>query len=140
MTITTIQQITEYVSQEQPEFLTEEVGATYICWSINQFGKVYGTGLINALEELEARFHLKLSDTNMYEGLKFLESQGIITGSWEKVAGRGRPRRIYTVAQPSQLADLANLWEKFLFTKHKQGLAAALQEWYAINFPTKEAV
>ncbi len=77
-------------------------------------GESYGTELI---ERLESEFPLyRLSDTVLYGALKFLEDRQGITSHWQKVQGRGRPRRMYHVNPEwqDQAQNLARLWQQYM--------------------------
>lgn len=95
-----------------PTYLSSEQAVGYILSVLLQ-GESYGTELIQRLESEYP--HYRLSDTVLYEALKFLESEKAIIGYWQKVIGRGRPRRMYQVSPQwqAQATELARLWQEF---------------------------
>lgn len=49
----------------------------------------------------------------LYAALKFLEEEGAIAARWQKMTGRGRPRRMYRITpqwQGGEAQKLAQLW------------------------------
>jgi DNA-binding PadR family transcriptional regulator len=77
-------------------------------------GDSYGTELILLLEREYPTY--RLSDTVLYNALKFLESEKLITGYWKKVEGRGRPRRMYQIVpeRRGQAEELTRLWQEYM--------------------------
>ena len=71
----------------------------------------------NKLQLVEAEHSLyRLSDTVLYGALKFLEEEGVIKGYWQKVQGRGRPRRMYQISaeKRDEARSLGRLWHKYI--------------------------
>ncbi len=101
--------IYQFFQDPPPVYLNKELAVCYIL-SVLMHGDSYGTELIG---QLEREFPIyRLSDTVLYSALKFLEDEGVITGYWKKVEGRGRPRRMYQILPGwrRQAQDLARLW------------------------------
>lgn len=104
--------IYQFFQDPPPVYLNKELAVCYIL-SVLLRGDSYGTELIG---QLEREFPIyRLSDTVLYSALKFLEDEGVITGYWKKVEGRGRPRRMYQILSEwrHQAQDLARLWLEY---------------------------
>lgn len=104
--------IYQFFQDPPPVYLNKELAVCYIL-SVLLRGDSYGTELIG---QLEREFPIyRLSDTVLYSALKFLEDEGVITGYWKKVEGRGRPRRMYQIFPEwrHQSQDLARLWLEY---------------------------
>ncbi len=116
--------IYQYFNSPPPNYLNKEVAVCYILAVLLE-GESYGTQLIEQL----ARDYTtcRLSDTVLYSALKFLEQEGTIAGYWQKVPGRGRPRRMYYVneASRSQAEDLAHLWYSYVL-RHRASASQAM--------------
>ena len=95
-----------------PFYLNKELAVCYVL-AVLVRGDSYGTELIQLLENESNAY--RLSDTVLYIALKFLEEEGIITGYWKKVAGRGRPRRMYQIQEDAQqhAQELSHLWQEY---------------------------
>jgi Transcriptional regulator PadR-like family len=95
-----------------PLYLNQELAVCYIL-DILLEGDSYGTELIARLEHESSTY--RLSDTVLYSAIKFLEGSGTIVGYWKKVAGRGRPRRMYQIAPEwiSKSKELASFWKLY---------------------------
>jgi DNA-binding PadR family transcriptional regulator len=108
------QDIYHFFQEPPPNYLSKEVAVCYVLSVLLERGDSYGTGLIQFLET-DHRLY-RLSDTVLYSALKFLEDEAVIEGYWQRVEGRGRPRRMYQVAaEKLDLAhQLASLWHKYL--------------------------
>lgn len=104
--------IYQYFNSPPPNYLNKEVAVCYILAVLLE-GESYGTLLIEQLANDYPAY--RLSDTVLYSALKFLEQEGTIAGYWKKVAGRGRPRRMYYVSEASrrQAEELARLWYNY---------------------------
>ena len=85
-----LEDIYQYFANPPEIYLCQEQAVCYIL-SVLLEGESYGSGLIQKLEREESRY--RLSDTVLYAALKFLEDEGAIAGYWQKLEGRGRPRR-----------------------------------------------
>lgn len=96
-----------------PFYLNKELAVCYVL-AVLVRGDSYGTELIQLLENESNAY--RLSDTVLYSALKFLEEEGIIVGYWKKVAGRGRPRRMYQIQGDAQqhAQELSHLWQEYI--------------------------
>ncbi len=114
----TFEEIYQFFQDPPPIYLNKELAVCYIL-SVFLRGDSYGTELIERLEQEYSAY--RLSDTVLYSALKFLEKQGIITGYWQKVEGRGRPRRMYQIIPESktQAQELAQLWQEYTARRGK---------------------
>lgn len=110
--MTTLEQIYQFFKSPPPFYLNKELAVCYVLSVLLQHDS-YGTELINLLETEYPSY--RLSDTVLYSALKFLEDSEAVTGYWKKVAGRGRPRRMYQLTPEwhEQAAELAGLWKKY---------------------------
>ncbi|NCJ08519.1 PadR family transcriptional regulator [Synechococcales cyanobacterium C] len=108
------QDIYRYFQEPPPIYLSKEVAVCYILSTLLVQGASYGTALIQRVE-LDYPLY-RLSDTVLYSALKFLEDEEVIEGYWQKVEGRGRPRRMYQVTEEKleQAKNLSHLWERYL--------------------------
>ena len=95
-----------------PLYLNQELAVCYILDILLQDDS-YGTELIARLEHESSVY--RLSDTVLYSAVKFLEASGTIVGYWKKVAGRGRPRRMYQISPEwrNKAAELASFWDQY---------------------------
>ncbi len=95
-----------------PLYLNQELAVCYILDILLQDDS-YGTELIARLEHESSVY--RLSDTVLYSAVKFLEASGTIVGYWKKVAGRGRPRRMYQISPEwrNKAAELASFWTQY---------------------------
>jgi DNA-binding PadR family transcriptional regulator len=121
------QDIYHFFEEPPPVYLSKEVAVCYVLSILLQRGDSYGTALIQFLEKDHGLY--RLSDTVLYSALKFLEDETVIEGYWQRVEGRGRPRRMYqVVAEQLELANrLASLWQKFLDQSVEGGPTAQRQ-------------
>jgi len=105
--------IYHFFQNPPPTYLTQELAVCYVLSVLLQI-ESYGTELIQRLETEHPLY--RLSDTVLYSALKFLEDEKAITGYWKKVAGRGRPRRMYQINPEWQLQaqELASLWQDYI--------------------------
>jgi Transcriptional regulator PadR-like family len=75
----------------------------------------YGTELINSLNNSGSD---RISDTVLYEAFQYLLEKKIVTVRPVLVAGRGRPRQVYSINPdcPNLEAarEIANCWAKYL--------------------------
>jgi DNA-binding PadR family transcriptional regulator len=108
-----INDIYQFFQNPPPLFLNQELAACYVIFFLLK-GDSYGTELIQLLERDYPTY--RLSDTVLYSALKFLEDEGMITGYWKKVEGRGRPRRMYRILPEVQdhAEELATLWQRYM--------------------------
>lgn len=108
-----LQDIYQYFQSPQPIFLNQEMAVCYVLAELGHADS-YGTAFIQQLE-IQHPPH-RLSDTVLYGALKFLEKEEVIQGYWQKVVGRGRPRRMYRInpAVQGQAQELAQLWQQYL--------------------------
>lgn len=116
--MTSFEDIYQFFQSPPPVYLNKELAVCYIL-SVFLRRDSYGTELIGQLEQDYPIY--RLSDTVLYSALKFLEDQGTIIGYWKKVAGRGRPRRMYQIIPQwrSQAEDLARLWSEYTGYGHQ---------------------
>ena len=115
------QDIYHFFQEPPPLYISKEVAVCYILAVLLEHGDSYGTALIQRIEQDSSLY--RLSDTVLYSALKFLEDEKIIDGYWQKVEGRGRPRRMYQVRN-SKLdfaRQLGNLWESYVLQTDKDG-------------------
>lgn len=96
-----------------PIYLNKELAVCYVVSILLQQDS-YGTELIHQLGQDYPGY--RLSDTVLYSALKFLEEADAIEGYWQKVAGRGRPRRMYSLnpEAQAQARELAGLWQNYM--------------------------
>jgi DNA-binding PadR family transcriptional regulator len=108
-----LQDIYQYFQSPQPIFLNQEMAVCYVLAILSESDS-YGTEFIQQLEMKHAPH--RLSDTVLYGALKFLEKEAIIQGYWQKVVGRGRPRRMYRIEDNShaQARELGQLWLNYI--------------------------
>lgn len=117
-----LEEIYQFFTKPPAIYLTQEQAVCYML-SVLLEGESYGTGLI---EKLESEYpNYRLSDTVLYAALSFLEAQSAIASRWQKVEGRGRPRRMYQVSPQwfDEAQKLAALWTTSV-TKLPQDLGA----------------
>lgn len=108
-----LKDIYSYYENPQPIFLNQELAVCYVLSVLLQ-GNSYGTELIGRMEQHYPLY--RLSDTVLYAALNFLQEENVVTSYWQKVEGRGRPRRMYQLADDmhSKATELANLWESYV--------------------------
>lgn len=111
-----LEDIYEFFRNPPPTYLSQEQAVCYVL-SVLLRGESYGTELMQRLEREYPAY--RLSDTVLYSALKFLEDERAITGSWRKVEGRGRPRRMYQITPEwqEQAQELARLWHSYTTPK-----------------------
>ncbi len=107
------QDVYEFFENPPPIYLNKELAVCYVLAVLLRQDS-YGTELIQQVTD-DYPSH-RLSDTVLYSALKFLEGQGAIDGYWQKVAGRGRPRRMYRLNADWRLQaeDLADRWQGYM--------------------------
>ena len=105
--------IYHFFQNPPPTYLSQEMAVCYVLSVLLQ-GESYGTQLIERLESEHPLY--RLSDTVLYSALKFLEDKNAITSYWQKVQGRGRPRRMYQINPEwqDQAENLAGLWQEYM--------------------------
>lgn len=108
-----LEDIYQFFQNPPPTYLPQELAICYVL-SVLLRRESYGTELIQCLE-IDYPLY-RLSDTVLYSALKFLEDEKAITGYWQKVEGRGRPRRMYQVSPEwqQQAQELAHLWQDYI--------------------------
>jgi DNA-binding PadR family transcriptional regulator len=108
--------IIRFFRDPPPLYLNKELAVCYVL-SILLREDSYGTELIQRLEQEYPSY--RLSDTVLYTALKFLEDEKSIRGYWQKVEGRGRPRRMYQIHPQWQgrARELADLWDTYSRTE-----------------------
>lgn len=107
------QDIYNFFSDPPPIYLNKELAVCYVLSILLQQDS-YGTELIHQLSHTCQGY--RLSDTVLYSALKFLEEAAAVEGYWQKVEGRGRPRRMYSLNPTSkvQAEELAELWQHYM--------------------------
>jgi DNA-binding PadR family transcriptional regulator len=118
----TIEEIYQFFATQPPIYLSSEQAACYVL-SVLLIEESYGTRLIQKLESDYPPY--RLSDTVLYAALNFLETERAIASRLQKVDGRGRPRRMYSVSPQwlDEAQKLAALWTTSV-TKQPQVLEA----------------
>jgi DNA-binding PadR family transcriptional regulator len=113
------QDIYHFFQAPPPIYISKEVAVCYILAVLLEHGDSYGTALIQRIEQDSSLY--RLSDTVLYSALKFLEDEKVIDGYWQKVEGRGRPRRMYQVrnSKIDFARQLGNLWESYVLQSDK---------------------
>ncbi len=121
----TFDAIYQFFAHPTISYLTPEQAVCYVL-SVLIKRDSYGTELIQLIERNYATY--RLSDTILYQALQFLEREKMVDGYWQKVQGRGRPRRMYQICpdRQEQAADLARLWEDYIAVR-PQKLTPELQ-------------
>jgi DNA-binding PadR family transcriptional regulator len=119
--------IYQFFREPPPLYLGKEVAVCYVLSVLLRQGNSYGTELIQLIEKEYSP--CRLSDTVLYNALKFLEEEGVISGSWKKVEGRGRPRRMYQIRPESlrQAQELTHLWRKYITQYNPVSAASRLE-------------
>ena len=107
-----LEEVYQFLVTPPPTFIGQELAVCYVLSVLLQ-GESYGTELIERLEREYPKY--RLSDTVLYNALKFLESEKAITSHWEKVLGRGRPRRMYQLNSQwlRHAKKLAGFWWEY---------------------------
>jgi len=105
----TIEESYQFFARQPPIYLSCEQAVCYVL-SVLREGESYGTRLIQKLESDYPPY--RLSDTVLYAALNFLETERALESRWQKVEGRGRPRRMYQVSQEwlDEAQKLAEEW------------------------------
>jgi DNA-binding PadR family transcriptional regulator len=111
--MTTFDDIYRFFQDPPPFYLNKELA---ICYTLDQLllQDSYGSELIRNLNREHPSY--RLSDTVLYSAIKFLEDEGAIVGYWQKMQGRGRPRRMYQLNPQwrARAYDLARLWQGYV--------------------------
>jgi len=107
-----LEELYQFLVTPPATFIGQELAVCYVL-SVLLEGESYGTELIQRLESEYPNY--RLSDTVLYNALKFLESEKAIASHWEKVLGRGRPRRMYRLNSPwlMHAKKLAGFWWEY---------------------------
>jgi DNA-binding PadR family transcriptional regulator len=113
------QDIYRFFQDPPPIYLCKEVAVCYVLAILLEKEESYGTALISHIETEHPLY--RLSDTVLYSALKFLEDEEVLDGYWQKVDGRGRPRRMYQIKEGKvDLArETAQLWHQYLRQGHQ---------------------
>jgi len=113
----TFEDIYQFFNNPPPTYLNRELAVCYVLDFLLQ-KESYGTELIEQLPEQFPQY--RLSDTVLYGALNFLEQSGMIQGYWQKLKGRGRPRKMYSIVRGYQdkAEELAKLWRNYLNHNH----------------------
>jgi DNA-binding PadR family transcriptional regulator len=122
------QDIHQYFSDPPPIYLSKEVAVCYILSILLNEGNSYGTALIQGIAQDNPLY--RLSDTVLYSALNFLEEENVIQGYWQKVEGRGRPRRMYQVLPEKleQARSLSRLWGQYRGKTAPTNIPVTLQQ------------
>lgn len=117
--------IYQFFEAPPPIYINKELAVCYVLSVLTRYDS-YGTDLIHAVERDYPSY--RLSDTVLYSALKFLETQSAIVGYWQKVQGRGRPRRMYHLRPDWQMKarELADLWQRYMLKQQRSYPAIAL--------------
>lgn len=109
-----VQDIYQYFKNPPPVYITKEVAVCYILSVLLEEGDSYGTALLKHIRAQHPPY--RISDTVLYAALNFLIDEQMLSGYWQNESGRGRPRRMYQVAEGREedAQQLAQLWQKFL--------------------------
>jgi DNA-binding PadR family transcriptional regulator len=115
-----LETIYQFFQAPSPTYLNQEAAVCYILSVLLQRDS-YGTELIQLLETNHPTY--RLSDTILYNALKFLETEQLITDYRKKVPGRGRPRHMFQISSSvrSRAEELAELWQKYVNSKSLVG-------------------
>jgi DNA-binding PadR family transcriptional regulator len=115
------QDIYHFFQEPPPIYLGKEVAVCYILAVLLEHGDSYGTALIQRIDQDYSLY--RLSDTVLYSALQFLEDEKVIDGYWQKVEGRGRPRRMYQVrtSKIDLARKLGRLWQGYRMQSDQQG-------------------
>jgi DNA-binding PadR family transcriptional regulator len=109
----TIENIVNSFDDGRLTFLTAEQAICYVADRLIA-GDSYGTELIQELVFGSTRH--RISDTICCKALAFLVTEGLATSVELKVAGRGRPRRMYSLVKDRRkdAVELASCWRKMV--------------------------
>ncbi len=113
--------IYHFFQDPPPIYLSKEAAVCYVLAVLLEHGDSYGTALIQRIEQEHSLY--RLSDTVLYSALQFLEDEKVIDGYWQKVEGRGRPRRMYQVriSELDLARKLGRLWQGYALQTNSQG-------------------
>lgn len=96
-------EIQGYFSSPPVRYLSPEEAAVYICQRLLE-GPIYMSQLTNA--ELPGK--VRISDTIFRMAIEFLESSNAVSSQYVNAEGRGRSRKIYSVANAEFVKQVAN--------------------------------
>ena len=121
-----VQDIYQYFKNPPPIYITKEVAVCYILTVLLNEGDSYGTALLKHIRANHPPY--RISDTVLYAALNFLIDERMLSGYWQNESGRGRPRRMYQVAEGREedAQQLSLLWYKFLGVEHEPAKALAI--------------
>ncbi len=104
--------IYDFFEHLPPTYLNAQQAVCYIL-SVLLKESSYGTELIQRLEREYPIF--RLSDPVLYDALNFFFLYIFITSGWQKLQGRGRPRRMLQLNPEvkGRAEDMAQLWLTF---------------------------
>lgn len=111
--------IYQYFQKPQPIYIAKEVAVCYVLNVLLESGDSYGSALIQYIKEVHPPY--QTSDTVLYYALEFLLEETIIQSYWQKLPGRGRPRRMFSI-RSEKLDDakrLAQMWHQYLGTDNR---------------------
>ncbi len=111
-----LEDIYRFFQEPQPTHLNGEAATAYVVFVLLQRDS-YGTELLQWLEREYPGY--RLSDTILFSAIQFLESEGWINHYWQRLAGRGRPRRMLCLNPEvrEEAQKLAQLWQNYAGAK-----------------------
>jgi len=98
----------EMLSSATAQQMNKRMAAAYLCHLlITRKDGFYGSGVLSSLPD-----GWRLSDTMLATAIALLDAEGWVICNEQKVVGRGRPRKIYTIAPGAeeQVKESANYW------------------------------
>lgn len=109
----TPEDIHQFFETGAPKFIPAEAAVAYVLHTLLQ-GDTYGTELKQQLTKQHP--NLNVSDTVLYEALRFLEQEQFVVRYTKELESRGRPRQMFRLvpAVRTQAQELAQLWERFV--------------------------
>jgi len=96
------------VHADRPRQMTLEDAVAYLCHLLITRGEgFYGSAILSSPPD-----GWKLSDTMLSSTLSVLDDEGWVDCHEQKVEGRGRPRKIYTIAPgaETEVQEAAKYW------------------------------
>ncbi len=114
-----LQDIYQYFQSPHPIYLAREETVCYMLAVLLDEGDSDALTLMNSIGARHPSY--RLSNTIFYSAVQFLTDEEIIRPYWQKLSGRGRPKRMYTI-QPKkwdEAKQLAQLWRQSLSKDHR---------------------
>lgn len=102
-----------FFSSPPKTYLNQELAVCYVL-SVLLKGTFYRVELIQQIEQSYPSYCL--SETILYTALQFLEKEQVITVYFQRVEGRGRPRRVYQLVdhERQRAEELVNLFQSYM--------------------------